>query len=309
MNRAEGGKSRGYTILETMIFLAVSAAMFFSAMAFVSGKQNRTEFASAIRDAETSLNDIANDVSIGYYANTTTTGQRITCQTTTNSTTPPVQVFTSAADRQGANMGCIFIGKAVQFAPSDVNARTLVTIPLVGRQFKNGDPSQGDVEQYADSGIKAVATTDTDTTPNAAVNKTMSAAAEVGCVMYGTIPLAPPADHPCTSTANSVKIDTIAFMTQFHGTDTVSGDRESGSNQVNMVVPVTPPILPRTKLQATKALNLYKDGTGGNIITNPKGGIYICLQSTGSKQHALLSMGGNNSRFSTSGSIKTGGCN
>jgi len=309
MNRAAGGTSQGYTILETMIFLAVSAAMFFSAMAFVGGKQNRTEFASAVRDLETSLNDIANDVSTGYYANITSTGQMLSC-TPNNSANPvPVQLTATNTDAQGKNTGCIFIGKTVVFRPSNLSAGTYVVVPLVGRQFVSGDPSLGDVQSYADSGIKAVAPVGAGG-PDAATNR-QSAVMEIGCVFYGTTYLTPPATQPCINTPGSTRIDTISFMTQFHGTNSVTGDRESGSNQVNIVVPSTAPLLPRNLVAALTSVNGYTDsaaGGGPNITTNPKGGVYICIQSNGSNQHALLSMGGKNSRFSTSGAILSGGC-
>jgi type II secretory pathway pseudopilin PulG len=58
----------GYTIIETLIFLAVSAAMFIAAMAFVSGQQNRAEFVNAVRNFEQQLIDVGNDVATGYYS-------------------------------------------------------------------------------------------------------------------------------------------------------------------------------------------------------------------------------------------------
>jgi type II secretory pathway pseudopilin PulG len=70
MNRGKGQvvtRLGGYTIIETLIFLAVSAAMFVVAMGFVSGQQNKAQFVNAVRDFEQQLTDVANNVSSGYY--------------------------------------------------------------------------------------------------------------------------------------------------------------------------------------------------------------------------------------------------
>ncbi len=75
MNR--GNRSTGYTIVETMIFLAVSSLMFISAMILINGRQSRAEFIQAVRVFEANLRDVANDVSTGYYANTTQAGDKI----------------------------------------------------------------------------------------------------------------------------------------------------------------------------------------------------------------------------------------
>ena len=74
MKRASGGRSHGFTIVETMIVLAVSGALFTSAIFFIGGRQQKAEFTASVRNFETSINDIANDVSDGYFADNAGTG-------------------------------------------------------------------------------------------------------------------------------------------------------------------------------------------------------------------------------------------
>ncbi|HSX44369.1 MAG TPA: hypothetical protein VLE69_03715, partial [Candidatus Saccharimonadales bacterium] len=68
MNRVPG-QSGGFTIVETMIVLAVTGFMFFSAMLFISGQQAKTEFTQAAHETEAKINDVLNDVSTGVYNN------------------------------------------------------------------------------------------------------------------------------------------------------------------------------------------------------------------------------------------------
>lgn len=61
--------NQGYTIIETIIFLAVTGAVFASTITIVSGQQARTEFTQAVRDVQTRIQDISNDVTTGFYHN------------------------------------------------------------------------------------------------------------------------------------------------------------------------------------------------------------------------------------------------
>ena len=102
--------SSGFTIAELMIVLAVSGILFVTAARAVSGQFARTEYNQAVRDLETTIIDIANDVSTGYSFNR---GDNRVC--TANSVTGYVTFGARTADSQGTNKTCIFIGKAVQF--------------------------------------------------------------------------------------------------------------------------------------------------------------------------------------------------
>ncbi|MDB5170237.1 MAG: hypothetical protein JWN82_633 [Candidatus Saccharibacteria bacterium] len=313
MKKAEGGRSRGYTILETMIFLAVSAAMFVSAMALINGRQQRTEFTAAVRDFEAAVNDIANDVSTGYYANATATGERINCDVSGSGN---IQLKQSGSDTQGKSLGCIFIGKAVQFSPADTSRAQYNIISLVGKQYKGGVQGNGDVENLDQSTVTPVAPADGDPAsfPDATISQRIGGGVTAECVLYSKVPVTP-ASPPCSvsprgvtssgATVPMASIDTVAFITTFHGLNYQGTDKESGSSQVNLVVPKASYSIDRATKTAMTTLKSY---TQTNTETNPGGGVYVCLQSNGSNQYALISLGGSNSRFSSNTTIRGGRC-
>lgn len=90
--RVLGGRNSvgGYTIIEVMIFLVVSAGLLVAVLGLISGQQQRTRFVTGVNDFESQIQDMINDVEIGYY---------------------PADSVESA----GTNSGRIFIGKAIQF--------------------------------------------------------------------------------------------------------------------------------------------------------------------------------------------------
>lgn len=110
MNRGRVDSS-GYTIVEALIFLAVSAALFVSATLLISGRQNKVQFSNAVRDFESQLIDIANDVATGYYESKSD----LTCSVAGG---VPV-LSTGGADTKGKNSSCIFVGKALKFGQTE----------------------------------------------------------------------------------------------------------------------------------------------------------------------------------------------
>jgi type II secretory pathway pseudopilin PulG len=308
MKRAERGRGAGYTILETMIFLAVSAAMFVSAMAFISGRQNRTEFAAAIRDFESTINDVANDVSNGYYSNATNDGKQIICDVNNNI----VRIQGLISDSQGANTGCVFIGKALQFRSTTAGDDKYITMSLVGRQYKTGGASYGDSQSYADSTVRPIVNSGVfgDPTPDAYETTSIGGGVTVGCVVYSDT--VTPGDRPCTTPAGMKFVDTVAFMTKFQASSFTSTDTANGNASVNLVVPLNAPSQPlvaRNVRAAAGELRLYTDAANiKNIVENPGKGVYVCLQSNGTDQHAIITIGGESSRFSTNTRVVGGKC-
>ena len=115
-----GSKPKGFTIVETMIFLAVSGALLFSAMSLMSGSQGRAQFNDALNDVQQQIDIAASDLSTGYYGGSET----VSC-------TAPGGVITinqeSLNSERGANQSCQFIGRLITF-PSDINAMDIQSI-------------------------------------------------------------------------------------------------------------------------------------------------------------------------------------
>lgn len=129
----QGGQraaSGGFTIVEVMIVLAVTGIMFVAAAILINGRQNKTEFTTAINDLQQQLQQVANETASGYYPN----NSNFKC---TGSATGPV-TFASGSNQQGTNGGCIFMGKALQFGlGTGTLASTIGVLPLVGNQYQS----------------------------------------------------------------------------------------------------------------------------------------------------------------------------
>lgn len=113
MNRGKGSithgrmdRQQGYTIVEVLIFLAVSAVLFGSTMLLLSGRQQKAQFNNAVRDLETRIIDIANDVSNGYYQSS----GNVEC----TAGSPPT-IIVGAPKQIGTNDGCVMLGRIIKF--------------------------------------------------------------------------------------------------------------------------------------------------------------------------------------------------
>lgn len=96
-------KHAGFTIVEMMTVLAVSAGLFLVAATYISGKQARTEFQVGIRDMQTQIQQIINETASGYYG----TDEPFSCSRTGSG------LNIGVGGALGTNTGCIFLGKVV----------------------------------------------------------------------------------------------------------------------------------------------------------------------------------------------------
>lgn len=99
------GARGGYTIIEVIIVLAVSTLIFFAAVTVFSGKQGKTEFAQAMRDVESRVQQAVNDVRVSTYPDISDR----TCQLTGSG----YPQLVGGSSPTGTNTACIFLGKAV----------------------------------------------------------------------------------------------------------------------------------------------------------------------------------------------------
>lgn len=129
-NLSRGGKSRnphgfdGYTIIEVLIFVAISGFMFIVAAIFISGKQANVEFRQGVTDAATQIRTTVNEVANGEYNSV----GNFKCTATAGN----LPVFSTTSVDQGANggsNGCIFLGKVIQLdTGGDPTALTTYTV-------------------------------------------------------------------------------------------------------------------------------------------------------------------------------------
>jgi prepilin-type N-terminal cleavage/methylation domain-containing protein len=104
----QGGENRqplGYTIVEVLIVLAISAVMFVIAANFINGKQERTAFIQGVNEMASRLQDTVDQVTNGHYSDVP-----ISCSAPGG----PLDINVSSP-QQGKNQECVFLGKIVHF--------------------------------------------------------------------------------------------------------------------------------------------------------------------------------------------------
>lgn len=99
---------QGYTIVETMIFLAISGLMFVIAASFINGKQAKAEFQQGLNNINSQIQQAINDVGNGYYIS----GENVKCSIDIITNKPKIEAATT---ERGTNQDCTFIGKILEF--------------------------------------------------------------------------------------------------------------------------------------------------------------------------------------------------
>jgi hypothetical protein len=257
----------GYTVVETLIFLAVSSFIFISAVVLINGRQARAEFQSGVRNFESQLLDMANDVATGYYRSTGTTKK---CDAS--------GYFTGGDVPLGMNENCIFIGTVIKLGSGGAAGNEeFVQLTMAGLR-KQGDDNVASLSQaqpkVLDSG-------------SGFESKPIGAGMRVACVGVGSD----------TCTPGDMQNASIGFFTTFEGS-TLSGDG-GGAVQADLISYPTTLISESANSAATKinATN-YASPT-----LNPR--VTICLLG-GSNQYALMHLGGSSSGLAVTSEIKEG---
>jgi type II secretory pathway pseudopilin PulG len=109
----------GYTIVEVMIFLAVSGVLFVSAVQAVSGRQRNSEYSIAARDTEAIIKDVINDVRDGYYPR----ASNFRCQ---EQPAGVINIQASGGEDLGENSDCVYMGRALFFENATAYIYTIV---------------------------------------------------------------------------------------------------------------------------------------------------------------------------------------
>lgn len=282
-----GGKNRklrelGYTIIEVMLFLAISGFMFVLAAIFINGKQANAEFRQGINDASTQIRTVMNDVINGFYPS----GNNFSCSAAVSG--PPNIVAGSTT--QGQNLGCLFIGKVIQFgvqgSGNATNGWSKYRIySVAGRQFANGSAVQAPAT-FADAQPVAI------TIPNLIDNEVF----KWGLAITSVCSPAPTSPTKCTGNTPGA----IGFFGAFGSFDS-SNTLQSGSQEVNIA------LIPGSKLDDPDEVGgIQSLGASGSVLSQPN--ILLCFQD-GKGRKASITLGGpNGQQLSTSISIGDNRC-
>ena len=135
-------RAGGYTVIETMVYLAVTSALFVAVATIISGQQGRTEFTQTVREVESRVRDLVNDIETGYYPSQ----QNFSCQTTNESGRETPRISTASSDDLGTNSECVFLGQAFHF-PINQNPQSLQVYTVVANRLL---PNGKDATTFAD---------------------------------------------------------------------------------------------------------------------------------------------------------------
>ncbi|MBP7857626.1 MAG: type II secretion system protein [Candidatus Saccharimonadales bacterium] len=139
--------AQGFTVVETLIVLAVTSALFLSAAILINGRQQKTEFAVGIRGLQQQIQQSINETRTGNYPS----AGGFTCA---DSGPHNVTITASVGKEQGTNGECIFAGKTLVFDPAD-HPNSFFVYSLAARRLISGQ----EVKYAADAKITAVAPT------------------------------------------------------------------------------------------------------------------------------------------------------
>jgi len=125
-----GLKTRGFTIVEIIIVMTVTAILLVSALTLFSGKQSAVQFNQAANDLQSQVNQIISNVQTGYY-------NRPANFTCTKSGSMPA-IASGGSQDLGTNADCIFLGRAIQFFVSGTNDNGFDVYNLLGLHYDPG---------------------------------------------------------------------------------------------------------------------------------------------------------------------------
>jgi type II secretory pathway pseudopilin PulG len=124
----------GFTIIETLIVLAVSAMLVMSAIILISGRTDKTQFLTATNDLRQQIQQTINETASGYFPN----ANNFTC---TANAIVSIPTLTNGSQQQGTNGGCVFLGKAMQFGDPGQTDKYIV-YAVTGNRLQAGTKTE-----------------------------------------------------------------------------------------------------------------------------------------------------------------------
>ena len=282
-------RAGGFTIIETLIVLAITSALFMAVVVTLSGRRARTEFSQSMQDIRSRIQQVVNDVGSGYYPALKDAHCIDTANGQGTAVAPGTAKIVTGGAEQGTSSGCVFLGKVMQFG-------------IAGGQLEQ-------VRIYTAFGVRRDA--NGEVAPDAALKRYINARPAVSALAADT-----------SNLLHGIKIrdmyygsprkDIAAFavVKSLGSYSMSSGALQSGSTQIN-IIPIVNTTLGATPDPDTtiNAINVNdrtnKPGQGlADGEVNPSGGIKMCFVSGGSNQSGLIEIGGSSRQFTVSLTMK-----
>lgn len=275
-----GQMSPGFTIIETLIFLAVSSTLITSAFLLVGGAQNKTEFTQAVNEIRGEIEQVANTVATGYYAGSDTTR----CQVTSSDPAAALSISNAGGDR-GTSTGCVYLGRVIYFS----NGSDYALWNVAGRREMPGSGSPTARRTVTDISLAQ-------TTAFGKTDARLKNGLEVKRMAF----------RKGGSVSNTAA---VGFFSTLGSTNAANPDLlRSQSQQYDITG------LPGLSLGALSDANLsasvasLRGSTRYTDARNPDGGIKICFDSGGTNQRAIITVGGGGRGSTTTLKIESGKC-
>ncbi len=272
-----GSNQGGFTIVETMIVLAVTGLLVVSALQLISGKQSETEFQVAINSLQQQLQKVTNETANNYYNDI----NNFSCENI-NTSYPYIQSgLIGSGSGQGTNISCILLGKAIRFgwaSPNNSSSSNSYSIyTLAGfRLGQNALP----VTTIQQASPVAIAPGNTYNTLAPDDSTTVNLAN--GLSFYGQVSLNGVSDF-VDGTKQPVIIGFISTLGNI-----TNGALESGSLQYQLYQYGNATGAWTSANKSTDYVDLI-DGITPNLISN----IGLCFNSGTTNQSGLISIGSN----------------
>lgn len=273
----------GFTIVETMFFLAITGMLIASALLIFNSRISNTQFTQSVQELDNQIKGVINDVTAGTYP----TNPPYIC--TVNVSGPVVMPNPSGGSAQGSNTNCMFLGKSLQFAV-DGNNRQLNVYTIAGRRAINNTTvtslagSDGALPQQIDGTVSGT------------VN--LTDAQELRWGIRATKMARLNADGTIASNISAVAI--------LQTLGSYSGGTDPRLNSGSQTIQTWPlgGAFPATLADVHAAVaNHDLAGTFSPNNANPAGGVLICLDGGASNQRANIILGNNKGTVTTTVSI------
>jgi len=262
----------GFTIVEVIIVLAVSSTLIMSGLLIFSGRRQSTEFRQASREIQSQIEDIINNVTVGYYAKTTD----FSCSADSSGSTP---TLSTTPTQQGANLECVFLGRAVQF---NKNWDYYIIYNIVGRRTTGGVFSRAVANMVEAKPILASISSSQSSYPETSVQQRLGSF-KFGSMKYGT--------------GLSNDSSAVAFISPFPGV--IGADITSGSPVLKMYSASIP------EQDQSVFVDWFRANSTG-LLETPQ--VEICFDSQSTDQSFYVTIGGSNQQTTTSSRIDAGAC-
>jgi type II secretory pathway pseudopilin PulG len=145
----EQSSAKGFTVVETLIVLAVTGSLFVSAALLINGRQNKTDFQVGSRNLQQQFQQIINEARTGYYPNSGT----LKCERAPGASQP--LTLSTVSVEQGTNGACIFAGKTLVFNGSAAGKSQYGVYSLAGQRSTDGS-TEGDVKTPEEAQLTAL---------------------------------------------------------------------------------------------------------------------------------------------------------